>query len=145
MKTRLLMFVYYVLQCELLCVPTSGSGFFQWVWIASGPGYENPMGQTPCCIMWSTHNHGIPGLSMVLGNARCYCGSMWLLLLTLLLIIRNNTTNNISLLMFLAVYCCGYISIFNSGVYMYLLICFQWSWIIIVVFTLYSRINFFIL
>ncbi len=37
----------------------SGSGFCQWVWIASGPGYENPMGQTPCCIMWSTHNHGI--------------------------------------------------------------------------------------
>ncbi len=27
------MFVCYVLQCELLCVPTSGSGFYQWVWI----------------------------------------------------------------------------------------------------------------
>ncbi len=26
---------------------------------ASGSGYENPMGQTPCCIMWSTHNNGI--------------------------------------------------------------------------------------
>ncbi len=26
-------FLYYVLQCELLCVPTSGSGFYQWVWI----------------------------------------------------------------------------------------------------------------
>ncbi len=45
---------------------TSGSGFCHWVWIlpvgldfASGSGYENPMGQTPCCIMWSTHNHGI--------------------------------------------------------------------------------------
>ncbi len=55
-----------MLQCELLCVPTSGSGFYQWVWIlsrgldfASGSGYENTMGQTPCCIMWSTHNHGI--------------------------------------------------------------------------------------
>ncbi len=31
----------------------SGSGF------ASESGYENPMGQTPCCIMWSTHNQGI--------------------------------------------------------------------------------------
>ncbi len=53
-----------MLQCELLCVPTTGSGFYQWVWIlsvvpdfasrsgfASGSGYENPMGQTPCCIM----------------------------------------------------------------------------------------------
>ncbi len=37
---------------------TSGSGFYQWVWIlpvgldfASGSGYEDPMGQTPCCIM----------------------------------------------------------------------------------------------
>ncbi len=53
-----------MLQCELLCVLTSGSGFYQWVWIlsvgldfASGSGfssesgYENPMGQTPCCIM----------------------------------------------------------------------------------------------
>ncbi len=53
-----------MLQCELLCVPTSGSGFYQLVWIlsvsldfasgsgfSSGPGYENPMGQTPCCIM----------------------------------------------------------------------------------------------
>ncbi len=62
MKTRL--FVYYVLQCELLCVPTSGSGFYQWVWIlpvgldfasrsgfTSGSGYENPMSQTLCCIM----------------------------------------------------------------------------------------------
>ncbi len=50
-----------MLQCELLCVPTSGSGFYQWVWIlsvgldfasgsgfASESGYENPMGQTPC-------------------------------------------------------------------------------------------------
>ncbi len=37
----------------------SGSGFCQWVCIASGFGYENPIGQTPCCIMWSTHNHGI--------------------------------------------------------------------------------------
>ncbi len=26
---------------------------------ASGSRYENLMGQTPCCIMWSTHNHGI--------------------------------------------------------------------------------------
>ncbi len=42
---------------------TSGSGFCQWVWIASGSGYENPMGQTPCCIMWSTHNHGINWLT----------------------------------------------------------------------------------
>ncbi len=63
MKIRLI-FVYYMLQCELLCVPTSGSGFYQWVGIlsvgldcasgsgfASGSGYENPMGQTPCCIM----------------------------------------------------------------------------------------------
>ncbi len=53
-----------MLQCELLCVPTGGSGFYQWVWIlsvgldfasrsgfASGSGYENPMGQTPCYIM----------------------------------------------------------------------------------------------
>ncbi len=30
---------------------TSGSGFCQWVWIGSGSGYDNPMGQTPCCIM----------------------------------------------------------------------------------------------
>ncbi len=59
-------FLYYVLECELICVPTSGSGFCQWVWIlsvgldfASGSGYEDPMGQTPCCIMWSKHNHGI--------------------------------------------------------------------------------------
>ncbi len=37
----------------------SGSGICQWVWISSGSGYENPMGQTPCCIMWSAHNHGI--------------------------------------------------------------------------------------
>ncbi len=37
----------------------SGSGFCLWVWIASGSGYEHPMDQTPCCIMWSTHNHGI--------------------------------------------------------------------------------------
>ncbi len=51
--------LYYVLLCELLCVPTSGSRFCQWVWIASGSGYENPMGQTPCCIMQSTHNYGI--------------------------------------------------------------------------------------
>ncbi len=71
MKTRLI-FIYFVLKCELLCVTTSGSGFYLWVWIlsvfldfasgsgfASGPGYENPMRQTPCCIMWSTHNHGI--------------------------------------------------------------------------------------
>ncbi len=70
MKTRI--FLYYVLQCELLCVQTSESGFYQWVWIllpsigelapesrilqvgldfASGSGYENPMGQTPCYIM----------------------------------------------------------------------------------------------
>ncbi len=48
---------------------TSGSGFCQWsgfcewVWIASGFEYENPMGQTPCCIMWSTHNHGIKYVS----------------------------------------------------------------------------------
>ncbi len=34
-----------MLQCELLCFPTSGSGFYQWVWIlpvvldvASGSG-----------------------------------------------------------------------------------------------------------
>ncbi len=54
-------FLYYMLQCELLCVSTSGSGFYQWVWIlpeeldfASGCGYEDPMGQTLCCIMWST-------------------------------------------------------------------------------------------
>ncbi len=53
-----------MLQCELLRIPTSGSGFYQWVWIlpvgldfasgsgfASGFGYENPMGQTPYCIM----------------------------------------------------------------------------------------------
>ncbi len=33
MKTRLEFFLYYVLQCELLCVPTSGSGFYQWVCI----------------------------------------------------------------------------------------------------------------
>ncbi len=71
MKTRLIV-VYYILQCELLCVPTSGSGFYQWVSIlsvgldfasgsgfASGYWYENPVGQTPCCIMWSTHNHCI--------------------------------------------------------------------------------------
>ncbi len=32
MKTRLI-FVYYMLQCELLCVPNSRSGFYQWVWI----------------------------------------------------------------------------------------------------------------
>ncbi len=38
---------------------TSGSAFCQWVWIASGSGYENPMGQTPCSVTWSTHNHGI--------------------------------------------------------------------------------------
>ncbi len=52
-------YLYYVLQCELLCVPTSGSGFCQWVWIlpvgldfaASGAGYEDLMGQTLCCIM----------------------------------------------------------------------------------------------
>ncbi len=61
-----------MLQCELLCVPTGGSGFCQWVWIlpvgldfasgsafVSGSGYENPMSQTPCFIMWSTNNHGI--------------------------------------------------------------------------------------
>ncbi len=29
------MFVYYVLQCDLLCVATSRSGFYQWVWILS--------------------------------------------------------------------------------------------------------------
>ncbi len=71
MKTTLI-FVYYMLQCELLCVPTSGSRFYPWVWIlsvgldfasgsgfASWSGYENPMSQTPCCIMWPTHNHGI--------------------------------------------------------------------------------------
>ncbi len=29
----------------------SVSGFCQWFWIDSGSGYENPMGQTPCCIM----------------------------------------------------------------------------------------------
>ncbi len=47
-----------MLQCELLCVPTSGSGFYKWVWIlpvdldfASGSGYENSMTQTPYCIM----------------------------------------------------------------------------------------------
>ncbi len=69
MKTRLryflyyvlqcdFIFLYYVLQCELLCVPTSGSGFYQWVQIlpvgldfASGSGYEDTIGQTPCCIM----------------------------------------------------------------------------------------------
>ncbi len=57
MKTRLIL-VYYMLQCELLCVPTSVSGFYQWVWIfvsgsgfASRSGYENLMGQTPYCIM----------------------------------------------------------------------------------------------
>ncbi len=51
---------------------SSGSKFYQWVWVlsmgldfasgsgfVSGSGYENPMGQTLCCIMWSTHNHGI--------------------------------------------------------------------------------------
>ncbi len=45
---------------------TSGSGFYQWVWIllvclefASGSRFEDPMGQTPCYIMWSTHNHGM--------------------------------------------------------------------------------------
>ncbi len=39
------MCVYYVLQCELLCLPTIMSGFYQWVWIlpvdldfASGSG-----------------------------------------------------------------------------------------------------------
>ncbi len=59
MKTRLTFVLYYMLQYELLCVPTIWSVFYQWVWISSGSGYENPMGQTPCCIMWSTHNHGI--------------------------------------------------------------------------------------
>ncbi len=81
MKTKTLIFVYYMLQCELLCVPTSGSGFYlwsgfcQWVWIlsvgldfASGSGYENPMSQTPCCIMWSTHNHGIKTRKLVKQN-----------------------------------------------------------------------------
>ncbi len=24
-----------MLQCELLCVPTGGTGFYQWVWILS--------------------------------------------------------------------------------------------------------------
>ncbi len=33
MKNKTLIFVYYVLQCELLCVPTSGSGVYKWVWI----------------------------------------------------------------------------------------------------------------
>ncbi len=61
MKTRIFFFLYYLLQCELLCVPTSGSGFCQWGWIGSGCGYENPMHQAPCRIMWSTHNHGIMG------------------------------------------------------------------------------------
>ncbi len=28
-------FLYYVLQCEIFCVPTSGSGFYKWVWILS--------------------------------------------------------------------------------------------------------------
>ncbi len=45
-------FLYYMLQCELLCVPTSGSGFYQWVSIL-------PVGldmKTPCA---TTHNHGI--------------------------------------------------------------------------------------
>ncbi len=48
------MFVYYVLQCELLCVPNSGSGFYQWVWIlsvgldfSSGSGYETPWARLP--------------------------------------------------------------------------------------------------
>ncbi len=37
-----------MLQCELLCVPTSGSGFYLWVWIlsvgldfASGSGFAS--------------------------------------------------------------------------------------------------------
>ncbi len=45
---------------------TSGSGFGQWVYIlpvgmdfASGSGYEDHMGYTPCCTMWSTHNYDI--------------------------------------------------------------------------------------
>ncbi len=29
------MVVYNVLQRELLCIPTSGSGLYQWVWILS--------------------------------------------------------------------------------------------------------------
>ncbi len=32
-ENKTLIFLYYVLQCELLCVPTSVSGFYQWVWI----------------------------------------------------------------------------------------------------------------
>ncbi len=61
---------YYMLQCELLCVPTSESGFFQWIWIlpvgldfASGSGLTVGLDLitpwAPCCIMWSTHNHSI--------------------------------------------------------------------------------------
>ncbi len=50
MKTRLI-FVYYVLQCELLCVPTSGSGFYQWVCILS-VGLDFASGSGFCQWVW---------------------------------------------------------------------------------------------
>ncbi len=34
-----------MLECELLCVPTSGSGFYQWVWILPvGLGFASGSG-----------------------------------------------------------------------------------------------------
>ncbi len=48
---------------------TSGSGFWQWVWIASGAGYAKPNGPDSCCIMWSTHNYGINKKDHSLFNA----------------------------------------------------------------------------
>ncbi len=41
-------FLYYVLQCELLCVPISGSGFCQWVWILPvGLDMKTPWARLP--------------------------------------------------------------------------------------------------
>ncbi len=59
---------------SLSCAPshiTRDAGF------ASGSGYEESMGQTPCCIIWSTHNHGINDhayqyQSRLTGDVQCY-------------------------------------------------------------------------
>ncbi len=87
-----------MLQCELLCVPTSGSGFYQWVWIlsvgldftsgsgfASESGYENPMGQTDSLLYhviytqpWHKMRDPLPKFSNLaedhlenMGSAKC--------------------------------------------------------------------------
>ncbi len=54
-------FLYYMLQCEQLCVRTSESGFYQWVWILA-VGLDFTSGSGFCKWIWIWRPHGSDSL-----------------------------------------------------------------------------------